>query len=361
MSKATVVVTAVGGGGNGEQIIKALRLGRLDYTIVGTDMSPYSKGLYEVDHAYRVPAANDPAYLDEILGICEHHGAIALFHGSEPELKAFSANRSRIEERGIFLPINHAEVIDLCMDKVRSSEFLAAQGFSVPRWRRVRSLEDLEEIDFQPAVLKPSVGGGGSINLFLAQSRAELQTFGKYLLHLYPEFIVQEYVGTAESEYTVGVLHTMDGDFVNSIAIRRHLGTAMSSRIRVRNLTDRAELGPTLVISSGFSHGDIGRFPEVTAACERIAKALDVRGAVNVQCRLVDGEVVVFEINPRFSGTTSLRAMVGYNEPDVLIRHHVFGDPVEPGFAYQDGTILRGLSETLVSTERMRSVDTLPG
>jgi len=55
---------------------------------------------------------------------------------------------------------------------------------------------------------------------------------------------------------------------------------------------------------------------------------------VNVQCRLVDGEVVVFEINPRFSGTTSLRAMVGYNEPDVLFRHHVLGEPIEPHFPY---------------------------
>ena len=207
----------------------------------------------------------------------------------------------------------------------------------MPRWQSVASLDDLAAIDMLPAVLKPSVGGGGSMNLFLAQTRAELDTFGRYLLGLYPEFIVQEYVGTPETEYTVGVLHTMDGEYVNSIAIRRHLGAAISSRIRVPNISGRADLGPTLVISSGFSHGDIGRFPEVTAASERIAKALGARGAVNVQCRLVDGEIYVFEINPRFSGTTSLRSMVGYNEPDVLIRHHVFGEPIEPGFAVRGG------------------------
>lgn len=360
MSKPTVVVTAVGGGGNGEQIVKALRLGSLDYTIVGTDMSAYSKGLYEVDHSYRVPAASDPEYIGEITRICKRHNAIALFHGSEPELRAFSEHRQTFEDLGIFLPINQAHVIDLCMDKLRTSEFLAAQGFSVPRWERVSSTEHLDAIEFFPAVLKPSVGGGGSINLFLAQTRAELATFGRYLLDLYPEFIVQEYVGTVDSEYTVGVLHTMDGVFVNSIAIRRHLGTAMSSRIRVRNQSERVELGTSLVISSGFSHGDIGKFPEVTGACERIAKALDVRGAANIQCRLVDGEVVVFEINPRFSGTTSLRAMVGYNEPDVLIRHHVFGEPVEAGFSYGEGTILRGLSETLVDSAHMNAVQRAP-
>jgi carbamoyl-phosphate synthase large subunit len=359
MSNPTVVVTAVGGGGNGEQIVKALRASSLDYTIVGTDMSPYSKGLYEVDHGYRVPGANDPTYIDEIVRICRHHGAIALFHGSEPELKAFSRHRDTFAELGILLPINKAEVIDLCMDKLRTSEYLADAGFAVPRWQRVRSMDDLEAVDLMPAVLKPSVGGGGSANLFLAQSRAELMTFGRYLLELYPEFIVQEYVGTPESEYTVGVLHTLDGEFINSIAIRRHLGTAMSTRIRVPNVSGRSELGPTLVVSSGFSHGDIGRFDEVTAACEQIAKQLDVRGAVNIQCRLVDGEVVVFEINPRFSGTTSLRAMVGYNEPDVLIRHHLLGEPAKVRFPYDEGTILRGLSETYVSPERMAGIGRL--
>jgi carbamoyl-phosphate synthase large subunit len=360
VSGPTVLVTAVGGGGNGEQIVKALRCSSLDYTIIGTDMMAYSKGLYEVDRGYLVPPATAANYIDEIVRICRQHEVVALFYGSEPELKALSAQRDVFADLGVFLPINPAQVVELCMDKVRTSDFLSAEGFTVPRWRKVASLDDLAAVDMLPAVLKPSVGGGGSINLFLAQTRSELDTFGRYLLDLYPEFIVQEYVGTPDSEYTVGVLHTMDGVFVNSIAIRRHLGTAISTKIRVRNTSGRPELGPTLVISSGFSHGDIGRFPEVTGGAERIAKALDVRGAVNVQCRLVDGEVVVFEINPRFSGTTSLRAMVGYNEPDVLIRHHVLGEPVQPGFSYAEGTILRGLSETLVTPEQMAGMQALP-
>ena len=66
--------------------------------------------------------------------------------------------------------------------------------------------------------------------------------------------------------------------YVNSIAIRRHLGSAISTRIRVPNVSGRADLGQTLVISSGFSHGDIGRFPEVTVPSQRIAAALGVAG-----------------------------------------------------------------------------------
>ena len=50
MTRPVVVVTAVGGGGNGEQLVKALRLSNLDYTIVGTDVMAHSKGLYEPSH-----------------------------------------------------------------------------------------------------------------------------------------------------------------------------------------------------------------------------------------------------------------------------------------------------------------------
>ena len=99
------------------------------------------------------------------------------------------------------------------------------------------------------------------------------------------------------------------------------------------------------MISSGISRGDIGRFPEVTAQCKEIAKAIGARGPINIQCRLVDGVVKVFEINPRFSGTTSLRAMVGYNEPDILLRRHVYGLDVEPDFEFEEATIIRSLIE----------------
>jgi carbamoyl-phosphate synthase large subunit len=162
------------------------------------------------------------------------------------------------------------------------------------------------------------------------------------------DFVIQEYVGTPDQEYTVGVLIDMDGNLVNSIAVRRYIMSSLGSLVKVPNRTGREDLGPVLAISSGISQGVVGRFPEVTGPCERVALALGARGAFNVQCRLVGGEPCVFEINPRFSGTTSLRAMVGYNEPEVLIRRHVLGEEVETRFHYAEGVIMRGLRERLI-------------
>jgi carbamoyl-phosphate synthase large subunit len=344
----SVMVTGVGGGGHGEQIFKALRLADTPYEITGTDMSRLSSGLVHADHSAVVPPASDPAYVDALLELCGERGVRALFHGSEPELKVLSAHRERFAAANILVPLNPATVIDVCLDKLRTMEELRRLGFSVPVYARIETLEDARRFPVLPAVLKPAVGGGGSAHLYLVQDRDELVACADQLLRSFPSFVAQEYVGTPETEYTVGVLLDLDGALINSIAIRRSIMSALSNRIKVANRTSRSELGPTLAVSSGVSQGEIGRFPAVTGRCEEIALALGARGAINVQCRLVDDEVCVFEINPRFSGTTSLRAMVGYNEPDVLVRRHLLGEQVPTHFGYRSGVILRSLQETFV-------------
>ena len=352
-NKINVMVTGIGGGGHGEQILKALQIASTDYEIVGCDMSPVCKSLLEVHHPYLAPPASDPDYIPCILAICKKHNVQALFHGSEAELKEISNARKKIEDAGIFLPINPGAVIDTCMDKYKTMKFLAEHGFLFPETIKVSLPEDIDQIDFLPAVLKPSVGGGGSENLFLAQTKKELYMFSEYLSSIYSEFIVQQYVGTPDSEYTVGVLISMDGELLNSIAVKRNILSSLSNRIKIKNRTGITKFGPILVISSGISQGEIGRFPEVTKPCEKTAMALGCRGAVNIQCRMVDGNIFVFEINPRFSGTTSLRAMVGYNEPDVLIRKHLFGENIKPYFTYKSGLIMRGLQEKFIKNSML--------
>src|SRR5262249_16299762 len=153
---------------------------------------------------------------------------------------------------------------------------------------------------------KPSVGGGGSAHVYLVQDGGELEVIARQLLNVYPEFIIQAYVGTPDDEYTVGVLSDMDGNLIQSIAVRRYILSSLGNGIKVANRSGNARLGPTLAVSSGVSQGMIGRFPEVTGPCEEIARALGARGPLNIQCRFADGKVQVMEINPRFSGTTSL-------------------------------------------------------
>ena len=355
-----LMITGVGGGGHGEQILKALRLSQTNYNIVGGDMSPMSKGLVEVDIPYILPPAGHPQYLSSLLAVCKNENVQALFHGSEPELKIMSKERKRIKEAGLFLPINPESVIQLCMDKYKTFQFLAEKNFSVPQTVEVTQLEDIENISFFPTILKPSIGGGGSANVFLAQNFEELYSFSKYLIEIYPKFIAQQYVGTPDEEYTVGILISMDGELLNSIAVKRNILSSLSNNLKVPNKTENKSLGPILAVSSGISQGEIGKFPEITKPCEDIALKLGSRGAINFQCRFSEGKVFIFEINPRFSGTTSLRAMAGYNEPDTLIRKHLLGEDITPHFEFKSGFIMRGLHEEFVSkTNFTKAIDLL--
>jgi len=348
MKPLTVCVTGVGGGGNGEQLLKALRLADTPYRVVGTDMSPLSAGLNMVDIPVLLPPATDPTYIDALLETCRKHEVRTLLPGSEPELCVISEHRDAIMSQGIFLPLNPPDVIALCMDKLKMFESLAGMNVEVPWFRRIHNEEDVASFPQFPVVYKPSVGSGGSANTFIVQNEDEARWFARHLLALYPEFIAQEYVGTPEDEYTVGVLSDMDGHFINSIAVRRFVLSALGSSIKLPNRTGRSELGQQLVISSGISQGDIGPFPNVTGPCEEIAKLLGSCGPFNIQCRLVNGKIYIFEINPRFSGTSSLRALAGFNEPDILIRHHVLGEEIKARFPYREGVIMRHLEEAFV-------------
>ena len=66
-----VMVTGVGGGGNGEQLIKALKMSDQNYYLIGADITPISKGLFLVDQKRILPPASDSNYIETLLRISE--------------------------------------------------------------------------------------------------------------------------------------------------------------------------------------------------------------------------------------------------------------------------------------------------
>ncbi|MBN3038364.1 MAG: ATP-grasp domain-containing protein [Candidatus Omnitrophica bacterium] len=345
--KINVLITGLGGGGNGMQVLKALKLSSLPYYFIGTDIEKLSFGLSLVDKGYVVPLASHEKYLCSLRNIIKKEKVRVLFPGSDPELKTISQNRLTFEKLKVLLPINPAPIISLCMDKYKTMQFLKSKKFNVPRSFFIKSLKDTRTVDVFPVVCKPHIASGGSNNVFIAQDRRELRLMAEYLLKYLRGFLVQEYVGSADCEYTVGVLADLQGNMIDSIVLKRNIFPALSSRIKIANRSGRAELGKILTISSGISQGRIGKFREIAKYCEQVAAAIGVRGPLNFQCRVFDGKVYIFEINPRFSGTTSLRAIAGFNEPDILIRKYVLGQRIKKT-PYKKGVILRALEEKLI-------------
>lgn len=57
--------------------------------------------------------------------------------------------------------------------------------------------------------------------------------------------------------------------------------------------------------------------------------AFPFAGAINIQCRIVNGRPVIFEINPRFSGGIPLTIAAGADFPRLLV-DLTLGRPVPP-------------------------------
>lgn len=341
MNRVNVLVTGIGGGSHGEQIIKSLRLIKsFEVKIIGTDVSSMTTGKELVDEFYLVPYVYEKNYKEIIFNILKENHVSFVFHGSEPELKFFSKNRDKLCELGVYHPLNSEEVISLCMNKYETYRYLENKGVKVPQFIKINKIEDINKIDFYPLVLKPSTGSGGSAEVYIALDREDCEIFAKYMLKYGIDIIAQQYIGEFENEYTIGVSSDSSGNVLGSIAIKRIINNSLSTYKKVKK-NDK-----NYVISSGVSQGIVCHNGNLQKQAEEIAKILGSKGPLNIQCREVDGELMLFEINPRLSGTTSLRSLAGYNEPELMIRNKIFNEDWTVN--YTKRTIMRTIEEVLI-------------
>lgn len=319
-SPIVVLVTGVSGGSIGEQVCKSLALGRQSYRVVVTNSERDATHVVSADCRETLPLASATDYLDRLLELVARHKVAFVIPGSEPELIRISCSLSAFAALGTTVLVNAPHVIATCVDKTKTIAFLSAQGFHTPQTFILSSGQQLKEMPFAyPCIVKPVHGGGGSANTFLAQDEEELRFFISYLVKNGAMPLIQEYIPDAETEYTVGVLHSPVGEHLGTVVLRRQILNGLSNRLRVNNRTGRSELGKVLAVSSGISQGDIVDFEPVRLAAEQMAQAIGSVGPLNIQGRWDGLRFVPFEINPRFSGTTPMRALAGFNEPERMI------------------------------------------
>jgi carbamoyl-phosphate synthase large subunit len=349
----SVLVTGVGGGGVGEQIIFALRLSKYPYRIITVDHDPFNLCLYSMDKSYLVPSATEKSYLNKLLEICKKESVKVLIPGSEIELSIISKSRDLFKNENILLLINSKDVIELCQNKWTTYLFLKNNGFSIPESYLWDECNNINNLDY-PVIVKPYLESGGSRLVFIAQNNEELSFFCRYLKRQGSNPMVQKYVGSYENEYTIEVLTSYEGDILGSIAINRRIQGRLSTLYRLKNYYNN----DPLCISSGISQGFIDDFPDIREIAEKIAEKINSKGPINIQCRVTENGISVFEINPRFSGTESLRALAGFNAPDSLIRKYILGEDIKR-LKYKKGFVSRGLHNNFTNYEEYNRIKLL--
>jgi biotin carboxylase len=173
-------------------------------------------------------------------------------------------------------------------------------------------------------VVKP-IGGSASRGVAVVFSRAELQPYlaqSGYIAQeaAFPTSWTRKDRGiVSETVHRGGSLRQEDEISIQVVFdhVGEHLGTFTS--------VNRLQSGVPIFV-------DPQRVPRVEEVVERMAEALRDRGLIgpcNFQSRLTEQGPKVFEVNPRFTGITGVRAAMGFNEVEAVLRRALFEEPIE--------------------------------
>jgi carbamoyl-phosphate synthase large subunit len=340
------MITGVGGRSVGHQIFQAIQLAPKRYRPIVADAAAFSYGLYGAERRYLLPPGNSPDYLDAVRRIVMKEGIVAILPGTQPETDILSRNASSLGI-GCHVIANPPQLIQMCKSKQTLQDWLEANSIAVPRSAIGEGWKKLSEQCGYPLVAKPTEDTGGSRGVALLNDDQEVNL---YLQSCPAEKIIfQEYVGCIDTEYTVGVMISKDGKIIDSIVMHRNLvGLSLGVKREIN--------GETYALSTGYSQGYIQKHSQIQTACEDLALKLGARGPLNIQLRLHQGKVYVFEVHPRFSGTSSIRAQVGFNEADTLIRNFVFGEQFGRLSYQTDVAAIRAFSSVIVPARDMAAV-----
>ena len=302
MNYIKILVTGVGGG-VGQSIMKALRISKLPIKIISADINPLNAGLYRSDKAIIVPRVENKNALSWYIRNLNKHKIDILMVGSEYDLVFFSKNKEIIEQNtNCKICVSDIETVTMSDDKFLTQEFLKKNQFPylktfIPRDIR-HAIDIAKKLDF-PVLLKSRFGTSAR-NVYLIKNSSEIKSLFRFV----SKPIIQEYAGFYSKnglnhEYTCSFFTTSDKKIIGPFVAKRKLLHGTSWIAEVRN------------------------FPKIKPVIKKIANCLKNTGSMNIQLRLGPKGPVPFEFNARFSGTTSIRAHFGFNEPEMYIKSYV--------------------------------------
>ncbi|MDB5130265.1 MAG: hypothetical protein JWR02_14 [Mucilaginibacter sp.] len=295
MLKHNILITGTGGCGVGEGLYKSLH-DLKEYDLYSCNSSDNSLFLFkEIKNSFIVPKAGADNYSEIVLKICNEYNIKIVIPGSEPELVTLVNNRQLFEEQGVIICANSKEVINTFDNKWETFNRLNSFNIKTPDSTLSPNDGAFFERNIFPLIVKPIIGNA-SKNVFLVRTQEELDCICTYLSLKNIPIIIQEYIGTAEEEYTISVLSDFSGNYLGSIVLKR-------------------------VLANGFSQFiECERFEKLDLVAQNIALKVASKGPLNIQCRIMNDELYIFEINPRFSGTTPFRTLLGFNEANILLK-----------------------------------------
>lgn len=287
----TVLLTGAGGVAV-PFLIESLQ--KRGFRVIGADMDPSAIGLYVADQGYVIPGGMSPDFLRVMKEICKKELVRAVVPLVDEELiSAFE-----LENDGVHVVLPKPAFISTCLDKFVLMTKLKDAGITVPETHLVS--DGYSDIRF-PAIVKPR-RGRGSRGIQRVDSMEVLNSFLNASAYASEDLLVQEYIQGIE--YTVSVVVWRDGG-VQAVVPKEIISKKGITRMAVTRRNSKIE-----------------------HVCSEVQNKFGADGPFNVQLcyDMQRDEPVIFEINPRFSTSTTLTMSAGIDEVAGLLSQAIIGD-----------------------------------
>jgi carbamoyl-phosphate synthase large subunit len=231
----------------------------------------------------------EPLTVEDVLAVCEAEvpvGVIVQFGGQTPLAMA-----ARLEEAGVAVLGTSTADIDAAEDRVKFGRLLAGLGIPSPPHGEASSIDDARRVAERvgyPLIVRPSYVLGGRA-MDLVYSDHELERFVASAAQASPEhpvFLDRFLEGAVE----VDVDAVADGRDVLIGAVMEHIEEA-----GVHSGDSTCVIPPPTLGTR--------QLDEIEETVREIARALHIRGLLNVQLAVRDDVAFVLEANPRSSRT----------------------------------------------------------
>lgn len=289
-----ILVTGAGGD-SAQGVIRALRKAPHDYVIASICIGKHSPGLYMSDiREIAPPIALEAEYIEFLIGFIHRHAIDILIPTIDGELPLVCKFRSEIERRSkVKVIIGSEQAVSICSDKLAASAYLASVDVDQPETMSIEDAARMSEMISAGAKLitKPRMGGGSKGIRILGANDLENDDWlnGSNIYQRFDDY---------SKEFTAVVMK--DGEGIAAIVVlERILGGGRTIWCK------RVSAEP------------------YEKMLREVADGLDIP-YLNIQFGLVNGIPHVFDLNPRFSGSTGVFSEV-FNGPHLLAQKYFSG------------------------------------
>lgn len=270
-------------GCGGDVAISLARIARESGAIpylVGCDIHEDHAGSAFFDSCAVFLRADDPNYLARLAELVRRYRVGVIIPASDAELLVLSRAGALESFEGVPVVAANALAVSTGLDKLATHDLLAKHAIPVP-WARAADSEQPLAI---PCIVKPR-RGQGSKGVRIVSNDVEASKAAQ----AGDDLIWQELLLPENEEYTCGLFRSRSGES-RTIIMRRRLHGGLT--------------GAAVVVDS----------KDIETYLLRVAQAVELVGAINVQLRLTKDGPKAFEINPRFSSTVLFRHKLGFQD-----------------------------------------------